>query len=91
MVKRTLSPVAEAYERCKEARNALHALDNARCMEVTEDKAGILWERWVLLYPNSHAGVILYATPHGWDLYVPLTRDQDINATLDALRALAAK
>lgn len=89
-----LSPVAQAYERCKVARLALREID-ARCMEVTENKAGILWERWIIdttaaTGKPGHVSVILMATPHWWDVYAPVTRDRDINATIAAIKALAA-
>lgn len=45
MSQQKLSKVAQAYERSRPAREALRAID-AVCMEVTEDKAGIVWERW---------------------------------------------
>jgi hypothetical protein len=86
MIKKALSPVAQAYERGDSARKTLSALD-ARCMEVTEDKAGILWERWIV----GRSNVILFATPHGWDLFASIAPTTETTATLDALRALAAK
>lgn len=79
------SAVTEAYARCKDGRKAL--IDaGARCMEATEDKCGILWERWLL--PNL-TSAILYATPHGWDVFTPVTKDGKVAATVDAIKAAA--
>lgn len=66
-VKKTL--IQEAYVRCTVMRSELTAM-NARCAEVTEDKDGILWERWIL--PNGRHAV-LWATPHTWDMFVSAT------------------
>lgn len=75
------SALQEAYERVREAREHLRGLD-ARCMETTEDKCGILWERWLL--PNFR-NVYLYATPHGWDLSVTASLSQKTQDTFVAI------
>ena len=74
-------PIHEAYERCAVMRSELTAM-NARCVEVTEDKAGILWERWVLAN-GQHT--VLWATPHAWDMFVPATSSR---LTADVIAAV---
>lgn len=89
---RKLSKIAQAYERCKIGRDALHAV-GARCMEVTEDKAGIVWERYYLLKPdgdsNKVVNIVLFATPSWWDVFTPITEDQTNDGTVAAIKALA--
>jgi hypothetical protein len=84
---RKLSKVAQAYERCKPARDALHSV--GRCMETTEDKCGIVWERWVIVRDSDCVSVLLYATADGWDVFAPLSRDATIDGTVAAIKALA--
>jgi hypothetical protein len=81
-----LSKVAQAYERAKDARKHLREL-GATCMEATEDKCGILWERWCFLAPTTCKNVYLYATPHGWDVSVPAAAGDQAKDTLDAVAA----
>lgn len=81
-----LSAVQEAYERAKTAREHLRSL-GARCMEATEDKAGILWERWCVVGEKSCRNVYLYATPHGWDLSLTADVTNDTEKTLAAVTA----
>lgn len=60
-------------------------------MEVTEDKCGILWERW--LTPNGDS-LILFATPSWYDVFVPLTngvRHIDVASAIDAFVKTARK
>ena len=83
---RKLSPVAQAYERSKIGREALFDL-HARAMECTEDKAGIVWERFVL--PDTGHSVILFATPSWWDIFATIDSSNMTDATIDALKALA--
>lgn len=83
---RKLTPVQQAYERCKPGRAAL--LEVAQCMECTEDKCGIVWERFVFRAGES---VILFATPHWWDVFVPLCSDGRITAVVDAIKQRAVK
>lgn len=88
-----LSAVAEAYKRAEIARDWLHK--NARCMEVTEDKAGIVWERWLMMSPpdapsTCHVSVLLQATPHGYDVYVPVSPSSMAADTIAALESLKA-
>lgn len=80
-----MSKVSDAYNRCKAGRNAL-AEAGARSMETTEDKCGIVWERWLL--PNC-TSVVLYATPFGWNVFSPLTDDNSTDATVAAIKAAA--
>ena len=89
------SPVTAAYVRCEAAHKALREID-ARCMETTEDKCGIVWERWIISTPptvvqGSHVSLILFATPSWWDIFVPLTKDGSIDGTVAALKELAKK
>lgn len=82
---RKLSKVAEAYERCHEGRDQLIE-SGYRCMEVTEDKCGILWERWIT--PNG-ISVILFATPHSWDIFSPLSHSPRNDITFNEIKRLA--
>lgn len=87
------SKVSEAYSRSKIAREALFDM-SARSMECTEDKAGIVWERFLLQtnHPTSASpelvSVVLVATPHWWDVFVPLTRLQENTEVVAAIKAL---
>jgi len=86
--KKQLSPVAEAYERSNAGRQALFG-SGCRPMECTEDKAGIVWERFVTQAGES---LILVATPHWWDVYKSVEPELGITtATVDEIRALASK
>jgi hypothetical protein len=80
------SKVAEAYARSKSGREALFEV--GRSMECTEDKCGIVWERFIL--PNG-ISLILVATPHWWDVYAPIDDTGTTASTVDALRAIAAR
>ena len=82
---RKLSKVAQAYERSKPARDALHSA-GARCMEVTEDKCGIVWERYI---GGPHGtSIILFATPSWWNVFSPITDDPTIAGTVASIKAL---
>jgi hypothetical protein len=81
---RKLSALQEAYRRAKPARDHLRSL-GGRCMESTEDKCGILWERWCFVGNMSCRNVYLYATPHGWDLSLTADTSNDVEATLAAV------
>lgn len=83
---RKLSAVQEAYQRAQPARDHLRKLDG-RCMEATEDKCGILWERWCFVGEKSCRNVYLYATPHGWDLSLTADVTNDTEKTLAAVTA----
>jgi hypothetical protein len=84
----------EAYAKCKPARDALHEAD-AVLMECTEDKAGIVWERWYiqtsdpLCQQQEVINVVVFATPTWWDVFVPIVRSQQTADTLAAIKALA--
>lgn len=86
---RVLSKIAQAYERCKLARKALHKY--ATCMEVTEDKCGIVWERWSIETADGFRSLILFATPVWYDVFSPLTTDMRDEAVPEAIAAMAAK
>lgn len=87
--------VAEAYARIKPAHDALREMD-AVCMEVTEDKAGIVWERWYVQVSKPTevqqrvVNLIVFATPHWWDVFAPVSPSGEISATVAAIKALAA-
>jgi len=78
-----VSPVAQAYASSKPGREALFEI--GRAMECTEDKCGIVWERFVV----GGESLILVATPHWWDVYAPLTSDGEIAAVVAAIKARA--
>jgi hypothetical protein len=80
-----MSKVSEAYKRANPIRDVL--IEIGHCMEVTEDKCGILWERWTL-HDGNH--VVLFATPHWFDVFMPVTQDQSIAGLRTELLALAA-
>lgn len=80
-----LGDVPAAYKNSAVARRALHLL-KATPMECTEDKAGIVWERFVL--PTGRS-IVLFATPYWWDIFSPISDDGAIKATLEALEKLA--
>jgi hypothetical protein len=93
---RKVSRVQEAYARCKPARDLLFELDG-RCMETTEDDAGIVWERWLIRkgplvtsreghHQQPLVSVILFSTPHWWEVFAPVTDKKGINETLEAIR-----
>jgi hypothetical protein len=81
-----MKPIHEAYTRCEEMRRAFSEM-GARCMEVTEDRYGILWERWLL---PSGASAVLWATPHGWDVFLPANGTNSTEATIEAVKRAAA-
>lgn len=87
MPKEKLSPVAQAYERSKIGRRALFDAD-CRAMECTEDKAGIVWERFITPQGRS---IILFATPSWWDVFEPVTDEATNDATVAAIKAAALK
>lgn len=91
-----LSKVQEAYARCKPARDALIEV-GATCMEVTEDKAGIVWERWFVqtrtqdengMPENRVINLIVFATPMWWDVFTPLEHAPEIDKVVAAIRSL---
>jgi hypothetical protein len=77
--------VAEAYDRAKPVRD--HLCQIGRCMEVTEDKCGILWERWLV----GQTQIVLFSTPSWTEVFAPVTHDMTWDGTIKALEALAAK
>lgn len=85
MAKTKTNPIADAHARCKPGRDALIEA-GARCMESVEDRAGIVCERYLL--PNGR-NAVLFATPHWWDVFVPATDENRIDATIAAIKAAA--
>ena len=83
---RQTKPIHDAYARCEIMRRTLNDM-NARCVEVTEDLCGILWERWILV--PSGQSLILWATPHAWDVFLPAHNGNDTDATIAAVKAAA--
>lgn len=82
---RKQSKVAQAYVRAKPIRDALHEI--GRCMEVTEDKAGIVWERWLV----GQTQVITFSTPHYVEVFQPIIPGNEWADLIGALRALATR
>jgi hypothetical protein len=78
-----MSKIQEAYARAKTVRDRLHKI--ARCMEVTEDKAGILWERWLV----GETQVVLMATPHWVEIFKPVSNAPEWDDTFAALDKIA--
>ena len=78
-----LTPIAQAYQRANPARDALRKI--SRCMEVTEDKAGLLWERWMV----KGTSVVVVATPYWAEVFTPITDDPEWENTIEAIAALA--
>jgi hypothetical protein len=90
--------LTQAYNRCSTARDFLRDLPSARLMETTEDKAGIVWERWIVsrepqydesgkcIRNGSTRNLYLHATPHTWDISVTVSADDSVDATFRALR-----
>jgi hypothetical protein len=85
MAQTKMKPIHEAYSRCEAMRRVLNDMQ-ARCMEVTEDRCGILWERWVL--PNGK-NAVLWATPHGWDVFLPADDGINADAAIAAVKRAA--
>ena len=87
------SKISQAYAKCQPARDALHEMD-AVCMERTEDKAGIVWERWYVQtslpteVQQRVVNVIVFATPTWWDVFTPISDSGEIAATIAAIKAL---
>lgn len=79
--------LTKAYERSDALRQLLLEVGGV-CREVTEDKAGILWERWVL---PSGTSAILFATPSWWDVFLPAHDGISIDDTFMAVRAAATR
>lgn len=83
-IKTELNPVPAAYENAKPLRETLSQI--GKCMEVTEDKAGIVWERWLV----GKSQIVLFATPHFAEVFAPLTDDMTWEGAAAALRKLAS-
>ena len=81
-----LKPIHQAYERSKAGRNCL--ADLGRCVEVIEDRSGILVERYVV---NGYS-LVLFATPSWWDVYESCAPHTiGVDETLARVRAIAAE
>lgn len=86
MAQTKMKPIHKAYARCEAMRRALGDMQ-ARCMQVTEDEdRGILWERWVL---PSGKSAVLWATPHGWDIFLPADDGNNTEAAIAAVKRAA--
>jgi hypothetical protein len=74
-----LSKVAQAHEKLAETRRVLR---EAGCMsmELVEDKAGIVAERFVR--PGDGKSIVVWATPHWYDAYAPITSENNLSAYL---------
>jgi hypothetical protein len=85
-VTRKLTPVQAAAARADVGMKMLREFGFER-MEVTQDKAGIEWQRWVKIFPPTDLGsggfceLILWATPDGWNVYEPVTYENSVEAT----------
>jgi hypothetical protein len=86
---RKLTPVQEAAGRANEGMKMLRELGFQR-MEVTQDKAGIEWSRWIRPFDSGYLHMILWATPHGWDVFEAVTYENSVEATRKGIeRAIA--
>jgi hypothetical protein len=89
-----LSQVALAYQRSQPAREALQAVDAVR-MECVEDKSGVVVERWYAQtslpteLQQRVVNVVIFATPHWWEVFTPITQCAETAATVAAIKALA--
>lgn len=77
--------IMDAYAFAKPVRDVLH--EQCRCMEVTEDKAGIVWERWL-----TPAGVslVFFGTPTWCDVFAPFSHEMGSAKWLEELRLMIA-
>lgn len=79
------SKVSQAYDFAAPVRKVLHEI--GKCMEVTEDKRGIVWERWIV----GRQSVVVFASPMYCEVFTPATNDMTWAAVIDELRAFASK
>jgi hypothetical protein len=84
MTKFKPKPIHQTYERVKNVRDHLLTL-HGQCINVVEQRDGILIELWAL----GKSTVILWANPHGWDVYAPVHHSNDSAATLAAISKFA--
>jgi hypothetical protein len=55
-------------------------------METTQEKCGIEWQRWIRPFEaGGYLNVILFATPHGWDIFESVDYKNSVEATRKAL------
>jgi hypothetical protein len=78
-------PLHAAYENCDAARHHLSEI-GAICMEVLEDKRGILVERWLV----GKRSMILFSTPIWWNVF-PEFEEPFVDRTLEFITQLAKK
>lgn len=90
---RKLTALQEAYARATVGRDMLRKVagqDNYRIMEQVDDDCGVHVERWILAtagdWKNTVTQVLLWSTPHGWDVFIAATRENSLEATENALR-----
>jgi hypothetical protein len=70
---RKLSAVQEAWGRAQEGCKMLREL-GFREMEVSQEKCGIVWARWILPFEKGGIlNVVLFATPRGYDIFEAVT------------------
>ena len=83
--KRKLTPVQQAAERANVGAKLLRDRGFSR-LECTQDKCGIDWSRWVKQLegefglPAGFIHVVLWATPHGFDIFEAVTYENSIPA-----------
>lgn len=83
----------EALERAGIARAMLRKVSqgNYRIMEELHDKVGIVTERWIIgtgPMGETIVEVVVMATPHWWNIYMPVTRSNRLDDTEKALAEL---
>jgi len=76
--------VQAAYTRAKPVRDELARI--GRCVEVTEDKCGIVWERWLV----GSSQVVVFATRGYVEVFTPMTDATSWEDTIKELRNFAA-
>jgi hypothetical protein len=87
MAEKKLSKVAQAHAKLADARRVL--LDaGCRSMELIEDKAGVVAERFVR--PGDGRSIILFGTTFYYDAYAPITTENSISEYLSGVAAFAA-
>ena len=82
MSERKLSPVARAYQRSQQPRQILNRV--AQPMECTEDKCGIVWERWHLATADRPQ-IIMFATPSYYEVFRQMSNEKRIDEYMKEL------
>jgi hypothetical protein len=81
-----LSKVAEANEKLAASRRVLFAA-GCKSMEVIEDKAGVVAERFIR--PGDGKSIILFGTTLWYDAYAPINNENNIEQYLTSLGEFA--